>query len=187
MVDHSSVMVNKDDRKLALVIVDIQKKFITKGDDPTLRSVDAHLQTMSKVIDMFRDAGRPIIWVLYEGDTCMEGITDDTMALLDGFEIGSADHVVIKHHMNSFNDTGLAEIIHDSGCDAALFMGMFAQYCVMASYWGAFDNNVSPYMMKGGLISTDEKYCDLAYDLCKTYDLGELESNLRLHRVDLSS
>jgi isochorismate hydrolase len=62
-------------------------------------------------------------------------------------------------------------------------MGMFAQYCVMASYWGAFDKEVSPYMMKDGLISSDERFCGLAYDLCKTYDLKELESNLKLHRM----
>jgi nicotinamidase-related amidase len=181
--DHSSRAVDKNDRKLALVIVDAQKKFIAKGKDTTLESVRAHTPTMLKAIDMFRDAGRPVIWILFEGDTLMEGITEDTMALLDGFEIKESDHVVIKYHMNSFNNTNLSDIIHHNGCDAAVFTGMFAQYCVMATYWGAFDRDVSPYMLKDGLISSDEKFCDLAYGLCKTYDLDELESNLRLHRM----
>jgi len=59
---------------------------------------------------------------------------------------------------------------------------MFAQYCVMSTYWAAFDNGVSPYLMKGGLISTEERYCDLAVELCKYYTTEELDENLRLNR-----
>jgi hypothetical protein len=33
--------------------------------------------------------------------------------------------------------------------------------------------------MKDCLISNEEKYCDLIYGLCKTYDFDELESNLK--------
>ena len=65
--------------------------------------------------------------------------------------------------------------------DAILLMGMYAQHCVMATYWGAFDQGLSPYLMKGGLISTDQKYCELAVELCKHFTMEELESNLEIH------
>ena len=174
--------VDKKVRKLALVIVDVQKKFIIGADDSTLESARLHTETMNKAIDMFRDAGRPVIWILYEGSTCMEGITDDTMQLLDGFEIKDTDHVVKKYHMNSFNNTALSDIILKNDCDAALVMGMFAQYCVMATYWGAFDKGISPYMMKGGLISNNEEAVGMVYELCKTYDLQELAENLEINK-----
>ena len=178
--------VDKNIRRLALVIVDVQKKFIVNARDTTLESVSRNLPTMNKVIDMFREAGRPVIWILYEGDTHMEGMTTDTYPLIDGFEMKDTDHVVIKYHMNSFNNTNLSDIIHHNDCDAALIMGMFAQYCAMATYWGAFDKDVSPYFMKGGLISTEERYCELATELCKSYTMEELESNLEKNRIERS-
>ena len=177
--DHPMKVIDKNDRKLALVIVDVQKKFIMKANDSTLDSARIHTPNMLKVIDMFRKAGRPVIWILYDGLTHEEGITKDTMELLDGFEIAESDFVIKKYHMNSFNNTSLSDVIHQSGCDAALLIGMFAQYCVMSTYWGAFDKDVAPYMMKDCLISTDDKFCDLVFQLCKCYDMAELESNLR--------
>ena len=175
-------MIPKDDRKLALVIVDVQKKFILGKDDDTLRIAADCIPTMQKTIEMFRDAGRPVIWILYEGPTHMEGMTDDTYELLDGFEIKDGDFVLKKYHMNAFNNTSLSDLIRSNDCDAALIMGMFAQYCVMSTYWGAFDKDVSPYMMKGGLISNRDDICEHVYAVCKTYDMEELKSNLKIHR-----
>ena len=78
MKEHVSKMVDKKDRRLALVIVDVQKKFIVNAKDTTLESARAHTPCILKVIDMFRKAGRPVIWVLYEGETTLEGITTET-------------------------------------------------------------------------------------------------------------
>jgi nicotinamidase-related amidase len=178
----SMKVIDKKDRKLALVIIDVQKKFIIGPDDSTLDSAAAHTPLMLSVIEKFREAGRPVIWILYEGETCLEGITEETYELLDGFSIDDSDIVIVKHHMNSFNETDLAETIKANDCDAMLIMGMFAQYCVMSTYWAAFDNGVSPYLMKGGLLSTEEKYCDLATELCKYYTLDELDENLVKNR-----
>ncbi len=180
----SMTPVPKDDRKLALVIIDVQKAFFMKGDEKTVESARIHTPLMTKVVDMFREAGRPVIWVIYEGVMHAEGITDDPSILLDGFEIKEGDMVVKKYHMNAFNNTNLSDVIQSNDCDAALFMGMFAQYCVMSSYWGAVDKGVASYMMEGGLISTDEKYCDIAMELCKHYTIEELESNLKKNKVE---
>ena len=181
--EHSLKAVDKKVRKLALVIVDVQKKFITNAKDSTLESSKAHTPLMLKVIDMFREAGRPVIWVLYDSKTHLPGITEKTMELLDGFEIKDTDRVVMKYHMNSFYNTNLSDIAHSYDCDSVLIIGMFAQYCAMATYWGAFDKDLSPYMMKGGLISTDDRFCDLAVELCKFYSIEELEENLKLHKM----
>ena len=182
--NHRMKIVEKKDRRLALVIVDVQKKFITGDDDSTLNSAAAHTPLMLSVIDRFRDAGRPVIWILYEGETCLPGITEETYELLDGFSISDSDKVIVKHHMNSFNETNLAETIKENDCDAMLMMGMFAQHCVMSTYWAAFDNGVSPYLIKGGLLSNEEKYCDLAVELCKYYTSEEVDENLKLHRLN---
>jgi len=175
-------VVDKNERKLALVIVDVQKKFLIGGDDQTPISAKAHYPLMNKAIELFREAGRPVIWILFMGPTHQHGITDDPFDLLDGFEIKEGDFKVEKYHMNSFCNTTLADVIHENGCDAAVFMGMYAQHCVMATYWGAFDKDVAPYMLKGGLISNKEEMCDKVCDLCKAYTIEEIEENLKLNR-----
>jgi nicotinamidase-related amidase len=180
---HSNKIVDKKDRKLALVIVDVQKKFIVNAKDTTLESARVHTPVIQKAISMFREAGRPVIWILYDAKAYMEGITEETTSLLDGFEFADTDRIVMKYHMNSFNNTNLSDIVESYGCDSVLLCGMFAQYCVMSTYWGAFDKDLSPYMLKDGLISTDDKFCDLAFGLCKSYDLEELEENLSLNRM----
>ena len=179
----SMKVVDKKERKLALVIVDVQKKFFMEGDEKTPASAELHTPQMKRAIDLFRKAGRPVIWIMFMGPTHQEGITDDSSILLDGFEIKEGDFVVDKYHMNSFHNTTLADIIHQNECDAALFMGMYAQHCVMATYWGAFDKDVSPYMLKGGLISNNEEMCDKVCELCKFYTMEELEENLKLHKM----
>ncbi len=185
--NHSMKVIDKKDRRLALVIIDVQKIFIVGDDDATLESAAAHTPMMQSVIERFREAGRPVIWVLYEGETCLPGITDDTYALLDGFSIADTDRVIIKHHMNAFNETDLKDVVRSYDCDAVLLMGMFAQHCVMASYWSAFDNGLSPFMMEGGLISNKENFCDLAFQLCKTLTSEELDENLSLNRIEVKT
>jgi len=183
-MEHKSMkVVDKNERKLALVIVDVQKKFLIGSDDQTPISAKKHYPVMSRAIDMFREAGRPVIWILFKGPTHQQGITDDPFDLLDGFEIKEGDHIVEKYHMNSFYNTTLADVIHENDCDSALLMGMYAQHCVMATFWGAFDKDVSPYMLKDGLISNKEEMCDKVCDVCKFYTIEELEENLKAHKV----
>lgn len=181
MMKDKMKVVPKDDRRLALVIVDVQKKFIVDAKDTTLESVRCSKPLMNEVIEKFREAGRPVIWILYEGKTHIEGVTNDSNIMIDGFDIADSDIVVRKYHMNSFYNTNLADVVKSYDCDAILLMGMYAQHCVMATYWGAFDQGLSPYLMKGGLISTDQKYCELAVELCKHFTMEELESNLEIH------
>jgi hypothetical protein len=60
---------------------------------------------------------------------------------------------------------------------------MVTQYCVIGTYYGAFENGISPYLLIGGTIASDDRVNDAAYVLCKTFTVEEAEENLRTTKV----
>lgn len=164
------------DKRFALVLIDIQKKF-AYSTDGLRRSTDLHLETVNDAIRLYRDTGNPIIYVVFDGPSHGQEVEDGD-AYVDGLlEPVEGDRIVHKTEMNSFRGTVLADTIRDVGCDHILLAGMVSQYCVLATYFGAFDNDLVPYMLEGGLMSTDERNVELVEELCKNMSVSEMAEN----------
>ncbi len=165
------------ERKLALVLVDIQRKFIAQTEG-LKRSVEARLDNINAALDLFRSTGNPVIFVFYEGEMHGPPVDiDDPDGLVDGLTMVSTDHVVRKTGMNSFKDSKLEELIKGLGCDGAIIAGLVAQYCVIATYYGAFDRDICPYMLMGGIAATDEVNVEHVEAICKTVTLDDIRRN----------
>ncbi|MCL1811124.1 MAG: isochorismatase family protein [Methanomassiliicoccaceae archaeon] len=178
----SSEMPKKEERKIAFVVVDVQRKF-TGGSIPEKGNKE-EIETINKVAAMFRNNGRPVIFVHYDGECeCSMYEKSDGDEFLHGIVKDPRDMIVHKKHMNSFVETRLAEAVKECGCDSILLAGMVTQYCVMGTYYGAFENGISPYMLVGGLIGTNDKMNDAACVLCKTFTPEEAEENLKTTKV----
>lgn len=164
------------DKRFALVLVDIQKKF-SDATDGLRENTKAHLERVNEAIRLYRDTGNPIVYVMFDGDSHGQKVEDGD-SLTEGL-IGpvEGDRIVHKRGMNSFRDSDLAETIRDLGCTHMLIAGMVAQYCVLATYYGAFDMDLSPYMLEGGIVATDERNAELVEELCKTMSVGEMAEN----------
>lgn len=165
------------DKRFALVLVDIQRKFgySTEG---LRKSTGLHLDRVNEAIRLFRETGNPIIYVMYEGEGHEEVKVEDGDSLVDGLlSPEDGDIVVWKTGMNSFRNPELAETLDRLGCDHILIAGMVAQYCVLATYFGAFDKDISPYMLEGGLMATDENNVEMVEELCKTLSPAEMAEN----------
>lgn len=165
------------DKRFALVLVDVQRKFALSTDG-LKGSVESHLGTVNDAIRLFRDTGNPIIYVVFDGGGHGDEIEDG-----DGYVEGlitpiEGDLIVHKTEMNSFRKSDLAETVRNAGCTHILIAGMVAQFCVLATYFGAFDNDLVPYMLEGGLMSTDEHKVDLVEDLCKNLSVAEMSENM---------
>jgi len=172
----SNELPDKKDRKIALVVIDVQRKF-TGG---TVQEGKEAIKTMNAVSKMFREHNRPVIFVHYDGPChCTAYDKEDGDEYLHGIISGPKDITVHKDRMNSFLGSRLADVIKECGCDSILLVGMVTQCCVLGTYFGAFEFNISPYLLAGGLISTEDKFNDAAYVLCKTFTLEEAEENLR--------
>ena len=74
-------------------------------------------------------------------------------------------------------------MIKKSGCDNILIAGMITQYCVMSTYFAAFDNGLIPFLMEDAIISNDEKMNTAAEQLCKTYNFEEVKENLEKVKI----
>jgi len=171
------VLPEKKDRKIAFVIIDVQRKF-TGGPIAEKGNFDA-IDVINKTASMFHDHNRPVIFVYYDGPCeCSAYDKDDGDEYLHGIRSDSRDIIVHKDRMNSFVGSKLADVVKECGCDSILLAGMVTQFCVIGTYYGAFEYGLSPYLLKGGTIATDDKYDEAAYVLCKTFTMEEVEGNL---------
>ena len=172
---------DKKDRKIALVVVDVQRKFT--GGTITDEKCKNGISTVNKVASMFRSSGRPVIFIYFDGPCHGTYDKDDGDEYLHGIESDPKDIIVHKEYMDSFQGSRLAEAVKECGCDSVLIAGMVTQYCVLGTYFGAFEYDISPYLLEGGMISTEEKYNMAACTLCKVFTLGDVEENLRTTKI----
>ena len=100
-------------------------------------------------------------------------------AIFEGIDARPDDIYVHKYHMNSFRNTCLEDVVKEAGCDSVLLCGMYTDFCVMSTYWSAIDHGLTAFLLKGALIATEERVNEMYSELCKTFDMAEVEDNLR--------
>lgn len=170
----------KRDRRLALVVVDSQNKFLVGASEQILKGKEAHLPAISRAVRMFHEAGRPVVFVQYDGVThYMDENTAEGDSLFEGIDARPDDIYVHKYHMNSFRNTCLEDVVKGAGCDSILLCGIYTDFCVMSTYWSATDHDLTAFLLKGALIATEERVNDMYFQLCRTFDMDEVEENLR--------
>ena len=169
----------KKDVNMALAVIDVQKKFIMQGMEIT-----AAIENINKAVTLFRENDRPVIFICFdgpshnskfsekEGDECVRGIV-----------LNNKDIIVHKEHINSFLNTRLNDVMTEFACDALLIAGVYTQACVVGTYYGAIDNEISPFLLVGGIISTEERFNEAAYTLCRTLTVEEAEETIRTKKI----
>jgi len=173
---------SKEELKIVFVVVDVQRKFT--GGAVSDEGMKETIETINKVSEMFRDNGRPVIFVHYDGESkCSMYGKSDGDEFLEGIVKDPRDAVVHKIHMNSFQETKLADAVRECGCDSVLIAGMVTQYCVLGTYFGAFEHDISSYLLRGGTIATEDRLNEAAYSLCKTFTVEEIRENLQTTKV----
>ncbi|MBO4797692.1 MAG: cysteine hydrolase [Candidatus Methanomethylophilaceae archaeon] len=167
-------------KKAVLVAVDVQNKFYTVTEG-LKESVDRKLGTMNRALDIFHDAGSPVVLLAYDPmNDCTSDEADDPDAFVDGLRISDSDYIVHKSEMNSFLGTRLEQVLRKAGAESVVLMGLVSHLCVLATYFGAHDRNFSPYILEGGTSATDEENVKHVEAICRTVsldDLSELSGN----------
>lgn len=166
--------------KPALFVMDIQNIWLYEHDSnqELRRSVERRLDLMNEVIDLFRSKKLPII-VGYTVDEEI-GLLPGTKSfeVPRGVRIRKTDLRVTKRHASAFGNPELGAMLRKEGCDALLIVGLSASGCVLATYFGALDCEVRPYLIKGGVASHNEEHVKFAEEICDTLSLEELRSIL---------
>ena len=164
------------ERKVALVIIDVQNKFVDP-DGPVMESLMKRMGRINEAAEAFRKTGNPVVVVMFDGDSHNPGI-ENPDALVEGLKTSDTDVVVHKSNMNSFRDTGLEEAVKSRGCTGVVLAGLVAQYCVISTYFAAFDNGLVPYLLEGGVASNIEEKAECVEKICKCVGMDDILGNV---------
>jgi len=137
--------------KPALLVVDVQKAFFR--DPVTTQSLEEAIEYINAAIALFREKHLPVICVQHmeQEDKLLPG--EDGFDLPDPLNILDSDVHICKTYGNSFNKTPLEAELRKLGVDTVIITGFCAEYCVLSTYRGAQDLDLTPILLRGSLAS----------------------------------
>jgi nicotinamidase-related amidase len=77
----------------------------------------------------------------------------DGFDLPDGLQILPSDGHIHKTYSNAFNKTTLQSQLKELDVDTVIVSGFCAEYCVLSTYRGARDLDLTPMLLRGSLAS----------------------------------
>ncbi|MHB8806858.1 MAG: cysteine hydrolase family protein [Anaerolineaceae bacterium] len=163
--------------KPALFVIDIQKQFY-KISDEAAKSLKDAVEYTNEAIKIFRRKQLPVISIQHMDQT--NGLVPGNIDfdLPDDLEIEPTDLHIHKTYSNSFTKTPLLEELKKMGVDTIILCGFCAEFCVLATYHGANDADLSPILLKSGLASYTSKNIAFVEGICEIISLGALEKFL---------
>ncbi len=154
-------------------MIDIQNQWLNSSSD--LRaSLKQRVETINSAIALFRRKGLPIIRV-YHVDK-----GEGPMSCTEEFEfppsigIAESDLQVIKNYPNAFNRTELADILAHQKVDVVILCGLSATGCVLATYVGAEDQDLHPFLLRDGVAASSEQHVKFVEEIFETMSVGAL-------------
>jgi len=140
--------------KPALLVVDIQKKFF-KFSTTTAQSLNEAIEYINAAIALFREKDLPVICIQHvdEEEKLVPG--EEGFELPEELAILPSDLHIHKTYGNSFNKTSLEGELQDLGIDTVIITGFCAEHCVLSTYRGAEDLDLTPIILRGSLASSD--------------------------------
>ena len=137
--------------KPALLVIDVQTAFL---DDPVaVKSFERAAWYINAAIELFREKHLPVISIQHTNPD--EGFTSES----EGFEVHKdiqildSDPHIVKTYGNAFNKTELGKMLADLGVDTPIITGYLAEGCVLSTYRGALDLDLTPVILRGSIVS----------------------------------
>jgi nicotinamidase-related amidase len=154
----------------ALLIIDLQKAF---HSGYAKESMEAACESINAVIPYFRKTNSPVLWIQHKGEK--EGVLPgkNGFELIDLLKPEPGDYRIHKEQVNSFEETGCAQILRERKTDIVVITGFCAEYCVLSTYKGAIEENFFPVVLKNGIASGSKEGIEMV----------ESQTNLISHEV----
>ena len=163
--------------KPALLVIDVQKEFFKFGET-TERSLHDAIEYINEAIALFKEKDLPVICVQHieEEENLVPG--EEGFDLPEELNILASDLHIHKTYGNSFNKTPLEERLRELGVDTVIVSGFCAEYCVLSTYRGALDRDLSPIVLRGSLASNDLENIRFVESISEIISLGALKKVL---------
>ncbi len=138
--------------KLALLVIDVQKAFF-KINPTTAQSLNEAIEYINAAIALFRAKQLPIICIqhLDQEENLVPG--EEGFELPEPLDILPSDDHIHKTYGNAFIKTALKNTLQELDVDTPLITGFCAEYCVLSTYRGAQDVDLSPLILRNSLAS----------------------------------
>jgi len=163
--------------KPALLVIDVQNEFFSISQTCS-NSLKSAIQYINAAIDLFRKKNHPIIAIQHRSEE------ENLVPGKPGFEIPESiklvpqDTRIVKTYSNSFAKTGLAEKLKELGVDTVIMTGFCAEFCVLSTYKGAQDLDITPIILKGAIASDNAEHIRFVEEITETISYGALKTML---------
>jgi nicotinamidase-related amidase len=163
--------------KPALLVIDVQKQFFDISPE-TSRSLNDAIEYINAAVELFREKDLPVIAIQHinEKDNLVPG--DPSFEMPDSLNILPEDAHIHKTYGNSFIKTPLKEILEKAEVDTVILTGFCAEYCVLSTFRGAEDIDLTPIILKGSLASIKPEHIRFVEDINDVISYTALEKML---------
>jgi len=163
--------------KPALLVIDVQKEFF-KSDAQTAQSLNAAVEYINAAIALFRAKNLPVFCIQHidEEDLLIPGA--DGFDLPEGLQILPSDSHIHKTYSNAFNKTTLQSQIKELDVDTVIVSGFCAEYCVLSTYRGARDLDLTPMLLRSALASGSPENIRFVENISDIISYGALKKIL---------
>jgi nicotinamidase-related amidase len=163
--------------KPALLVIDVQKEFF-KSDPQTVQSLRDAIEYINAAIALFRAKNLPVICIQHvdEKEDLVPGKAG--FELPEGLNILPSDTCIHKTYSNAFNKTSLQSKLHELQVDTVIITGFCAEYCVLSTYQGATDLDLTPILLRNSLASGSLENIKVVESICEIISYGALEKVL---------
>ena len=184
--------------KPALVVVDVQNGFVSKGGSYDLLGMDILnyqkvIPKISRLIALCRKADVPIFYtqavreqsgidLLTKSHKILPKSREERIRkqpicvrgtwdanIVDQIKPSPADHVVIKRRDSAFQDTEIGVWLKSLGVDTLVFCGIDTSICVEASLRDAFNNGYDVVLIANATASRNMKHFESAIEIVRDY------------------
>ena len=182
--------------KAALLVVDMQNYFLHESGHAFLGGGKAVVPTVGRVIDGFREAGRPILYTRHvhnpDGsdagimgwwwrDMIVEGTTDSE--ILESLAPRPEDRVICKHRYSAFYETDLDSELRNRGIEDIVIAGVMTNLCCESTARDGFYRDYRMFVLADGTGTVTEEMhlaslMNLAYGFAQVSAAGEIISQL---------
>jgi len=160
--------------KPALLVLDIQKDFF-KSSPAVAASLAEAIEYINAALVLFREKHLPVICIqhLDEAEKLVPG--EEGFELPEDLGILPSDLHIHKTYGNAFTKTSLGEELARRGVDTVVITGYCAEYCVLSTYRGAKDLDLTPILLRGSLASDTPENIRFVESISDVLSIGVLE------------
>jgi nicotinamidase-related amidase len=125
--------------KSALILIDCQTTY--REGVMQLEGVEPALVQCQKLLDRYRDAGRPVIHIQHDaGEGSPYDVSDRIGAIADIVKPRDGEPVVVKNYPSSFEKTNLDDLLKSYGVEDVALVGFMTHVCINSTARAAFNH-----------------------------------------------